>query len=164
MLGRNCKVYYLSTGNRATWGVLNVATGRIEGIAPTLTEIVSVKDVALPGDRMNATQTDRGADYETGDTGAMQGNVTLTLNHRATDTERVSLETAYILGTSVALAILNGDAAVEGTTGLWADFKVMKFVENQPETDHVTYDVELMVDSESAVDPEWVYCEAEPES
>ena len=156
MLGRNCKAYYLSVGSRATWGAAD-GSGRHKGAAPAnLVEIASAKDVTLPGDRMNAVQTDRGSDYETGDTGAMQGNLTLTLNHRTSDAARVALETAFILNTAIAIAVLNGAKATLGVTGLWADFKVIKFVENQPEGDHVTYDVELMPYSQATVAPEFV--------
>jgi hypothetical protein len=157
MLGRKCKAYYLSTGTRATWGTLDAATGRHEGAAPAnLTAIESVKDVKLPGDRMNATQTDRGAAVESGDTGAIQGTVTVTLNRRATDAGRTALETAFLLNTPIAMAFLTGDSATAGVRGLWADWKVTKFVENQPESDHVTYDVELIPYSEAAVDLEWI--------
>ena len=158
MLGRKCKAYYLSTGTRATWGTLSGTTGRNTGAAPAnLAEIASAKDITLPGERMSATQSDRGSDYETGDTGAKQGNVTLTLNHRAgTDAARAALEAAFLLNTPIAVAFLNGDKATSGVKGLWADWKVVKFQESQPETEHVTYDVELMPYSEAAVAPEFV--------
>ena len=159
MLGRKCKAYYLAD-TRASWGTLDVATGRYEGVAPELTEIESVKDITLPGERMAATQSDRGSDYETGDTGAMQGNVTLTLNHRATDAARDALQAAFFNDARIPVAILNGDKDLATTTGVWCDWKVVKFQESQPETDHVTYDVELIPDSTSAIGPEWVQCEA----
>ncbi len=157
MLGRKCKAYYLSTGSRATWGALSGTTGRNTGAAPAnLTEIPSAKDITLPGERMAATQSDRGSDYETGDTGAKQGNVTLAINHRGTDTARAALEAAFLLNTPIAVAILNGDKATSGVKGLWADWKVVKFQESQPEKDHVTYEVELMPYSEATVPPEFV--------
>ena len=42
-----------------------------------------------------------------------------------------------------------------GVTGLWADFKVSKFNESQPEEGHIAYDVEI-VPYDSGVDPEFV--------
>lgn len=161
MLGRNCKAYYLSTGTRATWGTQNSTTGRHEATtAPTnLTEITSVKEINLPGERNAAAQSDRGADVNTEDTGAWSGRLSMKLNHRKTDAARVALNAAFILNTPIPLAILNGASNVVGTTGLWAEFKVTKFVENQPETEHTNYDLELCLydgPDGGEVAPEWV--------
>lgn len=161
MLGRNCKAYYLSSGTRASWGSQNSTTGRYEAAsAPAnLSEITSVKEITLPGERDASAQSDRGADVNTEDTGGWSGRLAIKLNHRKTDAARVALNAAFILNTPIALAVLNGASDVVGSTGLWADWKVTKFVENQPETEHTTYDVELCLydgPDGSEVEPEWV--------
>lgn len=161
MLGRNCKAYYQSTGTRATWGTQDATTGRHEGSAApaNLVEITSVKEITLPGERDASAQSDRGADVNTEDTGAWSGRLSIKLNHRATDAARTALFAAFILNSPISLAILNGASTVVGTLGLWAEFKVTKFTENQPETDHTTYDVELCLydgPDGGGVAPEWV--------
>lgn len=162
MLGRRCKLYYQTTGPRATWGTQNETSGRHEASAApaNLVEIPSVKNVTLPSERATATSKDRGANWEAGDVGPMTGPVQITLNHRATDAGRAALEAAYILDTQIAIAIMDqpcvGDGLVVGAKGLWADFKVSKFQRNEPEDGAVTYDVELIPYDQAAVDPEWV--------
>lgn len=162
MLGKHCKVYYLSDGDRESWGLVDSDTGRATDVAPAdLDEIKSIKDLTLPGERDAAESSDRGADVKTEDTGAWGGRLTLTLNHRTTDDARVALEAAFITRSPIALAILNGDKDVGGVTGLWADFLVVKFEESQPEKEHVTYSVELAlydVPGATVVPPEWVEC------
>ena len=82
--------------------------------------------------------------------------MSFSLNHRTSaDTGREALRSAFQNNTVIALAILNGASDTVGVKGLWGDFKVAKFTENQPEGDHVTYDVEV-VPYDSGVDPEWV--------
>ena len=159
MLGRNCKAYY-TAGTRASWGTLDATSGRYKGAAPAgLTEIESVKDLTTPGERDAAETSDRGTDYKSEDTGAWGGRVTLTLNHRATDTSRQALNKAFITNKPIAIAILNGDKATSGVTGLWAEFKVVKWEESQPEKEHVTYSVELALydgPDGAGIAPEWV--------
>lgn len=158
MLGKRCKLYFLSTGTRATWGTQDAATGRNEGAAApaNLTEIESVKNVTTPSERATATSKDRGADWEAGDTGPMTGPVQITLNHRATDAGRSAIEAAYFLDTPIALCILDKDKATVGAKGLWADFKIAKYQRNEPEDGPVTYDIEAIPYDQAAVDPEWV--------
>lgn len=158
MLGKRCKLYYQSTGTRATWGTQDETSGRHEASsAPAnLVEIASVKNVTLPSERATATNKDRGANWETGDVGPMTGSVQITLNHRATDAGRTALEAAYILDEQIALAILDKESDEVGAKGLWADFKVSKYQRNEPEDGPVTYDVELIPYDQAAVDPEWV--------
>jgi len=156
MLGKNCKTYYLTTGTRATWGSVG-SSGRHEGEAPSnLVLIESCKDVTTPGERKVAQQSDRGAAWETGDTGAFTGNLVIKLNHRTSaDAGRTALETAMLTNQPIALAMLDGASDVAGSKGLWADFKVAKFPRNEPEEGHVTYDYEL-VPYDSGVAPEFV--------
>ena len=162
MLGRNCKAYYLNAAasTRTTWGDLNATSGRHEASAPpTLVEITSLKDVTLPGERDAAEISDRGADAKTEDTGAWGGRLTLVMNHRASDAARDALNAAFILNNPISLAILNGDKATAGSRGLWADFKVVKWEESQPEADHVVYNIDVALydgPDGSGVAPEWV--------
>ena len=158
MFGKSACLYYLSTGVRATWGTINAATGRHEAsTAPTnLAEIESVKDLTLDGDRPSGEQTDRGANIAMSDTGAMRTGLSFKLNKRKTEEAGVTaLRTAWLLNTPIALAALDGEDDTVGTKGLWADFKVTKFVEPQPEEGHMDYDV-AVAPYDSGVDPEFV--------
>jgi hypothetical protein len=159
MLGKHCKAYYLATA-RASWGTLDATSGRYKGAAPAgLTEIESAKDVTVPGERDAAEASDRGADHKSEDTGAWGGRVTLTLNHRHTDTARQAINKAFITNKPIPIAILNGDKATSGVTGLWAEFKVVKWEESQPEKEHVTYSVELALydgPDGAGIAPQWV--------
>ena len=158
MFGKYACLYYLNTGTRASWGTLNEATGRHEATAApsNLTEIESVKDLTLDGDRPSSEQTDRGANIATGDTGAMRTGLSFKLNKRKTEEAGVTaLRTAWLLNEPIALAALDNEQDYVGATGLWTDFKVTKFVEPQPEEGHMDYDV-AVVPYDSGVEPEFV--------
>lgn len=157
MQGNKCKAYYLSTGTRATWGTQDETSGRNQGVAPVgLALIESVKDVTLPGERKTGTSSDRGTTFETGDTGAQTGNVTLNLNHRKTDAARAAIEAAFILNEPISMAFLDAASDVVGAKGLWAEFKVAKCQRSEPEEGAVTYAVELIPYDQATVNPEWV--------
>ena len=158
MFGKSALLYYQSTGTRATWGAINNTTGRNEGnTAPAnLAVIGAVKDLTLPADRPSAEQTDRGSNFATFDVGALRTGASFKLNKRTTEEAGVTaLRSAFLLREPIALAVLDGADDVVGTTGLWADFKVSKFPENQPEEGHMDFDVEILP-YDSGVDPEFV--------
>ena len=158
MFGKSALLYYQSTGTRATWGAINNTTGRNEAnTAPSnLVEIGAVKDLTLDGDRPSADQTDRGSNFATFDTGALRGGASFKLNARTTEEAGVTaIKSAWLLNETLAMAVLNAADDVTGTVGLWADFKVEKFVENQPEEGHIDYDVSIKP-YDSGVDPEYV--------
>ena len=143
------KLYYLSTGTRATWGSPAAAPADLD-------EILSAKDLAIPGERSVSDTTDRGTgDVETGDTGKMDAKLDFQCSNRDVCAGRDALRDAYRADTVVALAILDGDQATVGTKGFWCDFKVTKFKEVHPVKDVMAYEV-AVVPYASAVAAEWV--------
>ncbi|KKL65805.1 hypothetical protein LCGC14_2151330 [marine sediment metagenome] len=152
-MGKDAKLYYLSTGTRVTWGSPAAAPAN-------LAEISTVRDLTLPGERHVGDTSARGDDHDTGDVGAISSKeLSFDLAHRDTDAGRDALRDAFEGRTVIALAVLNGGKAVVGARGLWADWKVSKFEEVQTLTGAIGYNV-TVVKYASGVDGEWVVVSA----
>ena len=148
-MGRDEKLYYQTTGTRITWSSPGAT-------APNLSEITTVRDLTLPGERNTADTSARGDDHDTMDVGSISSSeISFNLTHRDTDLGRDALRSAFEGKTVIALAILNGSNAVAGSRGLWADFKVSKFEEPQNLNDAIGYEV-TVVKFATLVDGEYV--------
>lgn len=156
LLGLDGKVYYLSTGSRASWGTHN-ADGIAEGGAPAnLTEIDIVRDVTIGASKGEADVSCRRASGWRLTKGTLkEGELSFETIHDPTDAGFAKLMGAYLNNTSIAMAILDGDKAVAGSTGLWADFDVIGFEKGEPleEAQVVSW---TLKPTYSTVAPEWV--------
>ncbi len=134
-MGKDCKLYWDSI-TRIAWA----ADG-----PETLTEITTVRDLTLPGERTVGDTSQRGDDHDTGDVGGISSKeISFNLAHRDTDTGRDALRTAFQTKATIPLAILNGPRTTVGVKGLWADFKVSKFEEPQNLNDPTGYEVTVV--------------------
>lgn len=148
ILGLDAKLYYLSTGTRAAWP----ATGD-----PTnLVEITDARDVTINLSASEADVTTRGSG---GWRATLQAVKDATLDFELVadtgDTILAAIKDAFINGTGIAMAALDGASATAGTTGLWADMEVVSFTRNEPLEGPVTHSIS-MKPTFSAVNPEWV--------
>jgi hypothetical protein len=148
------KLYWLSTGTRASWGSPAAAPSGLE-------EIKSAVDLTIPGTRSTSDTTDRGSgDFVTEDVGKVEAKIAFKCSDRTSDAGRDGLQDAFQADPSttnsiIALAILDGDKDTAGSQGLWADFKVTKFEESHPINGVREYNVEV-TPYNSTVAPEWV--------
>ena len=121
-IGWQCKMYYLSTGDRSTFAADTA----------NLTEIPDVGDLEVPNEmeefeinirRMGGfkavvpTVRDVGLEFD--------------LLKNTSDDGYTALQDAFLNRTSIALAILDGAKDADGTQGVYADFYVTKFGEPQ---------------------------------
>jgi hypothetical protein len=155
-LGVNAKLYFLSTGTRATWNA-TVTDGAHVGAAPSsLTEISTVKDLSIPieAGEVNLTTRQNGG-WEATEAGVFKASMEIPLIYDPANAGVAALMKAYLTRGHVALAVLDGDKATDGTQGLWADFSVLKMDKGEEieNAQMVTFTVKPGL---SAVAPEWV--------
>ena len=120
VLGLNHKLYYQSTGTRATWPA--------SGAASDLILIGNARDVTFSGDGATADVSTRG--------GGKFRQMVSTLNDAEVEFEMVYdtadaaftfMRAAWIAGTTFGVAVLDGLDATAGTEGLWMDAVVTGF-------------------------------------
>jgi hypothetical protein len=152
-IGVNGKVYFLSTGSRATWHA-TVTNGRHVGAAPSnLTEIKIVKDVEVDQSKEKADVSTRLSNYKATKGTQIGVSVELPMIYDPADAGCAALEKAFFTDALIAVALLDGDKGTAGTQGFWADFEVtdMKKSEKLNDAQLVTYTIEP---GYSAVPPE----------
>ncbi len=115
-LGKSCKVYYCTT---ALDGASNDAAGA------TWVEIDLVKDLTLDHAREDHDATTRGSgDYVETAKGMIEAGVEFGMKHLPGNAGFDALRDAWIAGTTVAMAIMDGDIATSGSEGLCANMVV----------------------------------------
>lgn len=125
-LGANCKIYR-NTGTYA---------------APVWAEITIVKDVTLNLEANEADTTTRAADgWQTAIAALKAGSVDFGVIWDTADIQFEALRTAFFDGTLVDLAVMDGDIAVAGRTGLRAEMAVLSFTRNEQLQEAVTASV-----------------------
>lgn len=147
-LGMNCKLYRQTTGTRAAWPG--------SGAAPNLEEVTNVKDLTLNLEKGEADVTTRANDGWRATLGTLkEGSIEFEMVWDTDDAGFAALKDAWMNGTSIALAILDGESDVAGTQGLWADCSVISFSRSEPLEEAATASVTVKP-TYSAVAAEWV--------
>jgi hypothetical protein len=119
------KCYFLTTGTRATWGAAD-ASGRHSGTAPSLTEIPNVGDIDVPLEKVKTEITKRVHGGSKAYKGTLKDvSIDIPMNYASADTGKLALQKAFLAGTTIALAFLEGDKATTGNEGFWADMEVV---------------------------------------
>lgn len=156
LIGVDGKVYYLTTGTRATWGTAN-SDGVHEGAAPgNLTEISNVADVVMPIEKERSEITRRTHGGWKAYKGTLKDvEIELSMLHKPTAADYIAMQKAFLTGGTIALALLDGGKATTGSTGLWADFEVVAMNKGEEIAGAQTMNFTL-VPGDSAVPPEWV--------
>ena len=155
-LGLKAKLYYLSTGTRATWA--STSTGGVySGPAPTnLTEMPNVRDLTLNLSKGEADATTRGGNgWKTILAALKEGSIEFEMIWDTTDTSFQAFFNAWLTDTNIAVASLDGDKATVGSQGLWADFVVTGFSKKEPLAEVQAVSVTIKP-AYSTVAPQWV--------
>ena len=115
-LGKSCKLYYsaaLLDGSSVTPALA------------TWVEITLVKDLTLDHAREDHEATTRGSgDYIETAKGMVEAGVEFGMKHLPGNAGFDALRDAWIAGTTVAMAIMDGDIATSGSEGLCANMVV----------------------------------------
>ncbi len=155
-LGMNGKMYYLSSGERASWGSTD-SDGIANGSAPVgLTELTNVRDVTLNLEEGEADVTTRANNgWRATEPTLKEGSVEFEMAYDPADAGFVKILGAWLNRTLLPMAILDASKDVDGTMGLWADFKVISFSKSEPLEEGQMVSVTIKP-AYSTVAPEWV--------
>jgi hypothetical protein len=132
-LGFTGKVYWLSTGTRASWG--SVANGLATAAAPgSLSEMSCVREVEDSSAYTEADGSTRASGkFDIVIPAKLKLDFDLSVPWQPADAGFQALRAAYYSGNTIALAILDGPSTQSGVQGVWADFAVVAFPRNEPE-------------------------------
>ena len=155
-IGMDAKLYYLSTGERASWGTADT-DGIHEGSAPaSLIEMGNARDVTLNLEQGEADVTTRSnSGWRATEPTLKEGSVEFEMIYDPADAGFTKVLGAWLNRTPIAMAILDGAKDLAGVMGLWADFKVISFTKSEPLEEGQTVSVTIKP-AYSAVAPEWV--------
>lgn len=155
-IGLEAKVYRLSTGTRATWGVAD-ANGMASAAAPAnLDECANVADVTYTISKGAADVSVRGNNGWAAERGTLKrGTFNIQFKYDPADVDFIAFMKGWLTNTSIALAILDGSSATAGVQGVWADFEIFDVNKGEPLEDAQTV-VFTARPALSAVAPEWV--------
>ena len=120
VLGLNHKVYYQSTGTRATWP----ATGDPDD----LVEITGVRDLTFSGDSATSDVSTRGGGKFRQQVATLNdAEVEFEIVYDPADAASTFLKARWIDGAIFGLAVLDGASDVDGTQGIWMDATLTGF-------------------------------------
>jgi len=131
------------------------------GDTPAWTELVNVKEVTLNLEKGEAEVTTRGNGgwRATGRGGLKDASIEFEYAWNPTDTGFAALKDAWVNGSAIGMAVMDGDVAVVGSEGLWADCAVVSFSRSEPADGGMTVSVTVKpTDSDDA--PQWKVIEA----
>jgi hypothetical protein len=100
--------------------------------SPTWVDWKNVKDVTLNMEADDADASTRKSRIKTSLAGMIGASVDFQSNWDTTDTVFAAILAAFLAGTTVDLAVLDGGSAEAGSQGLHAEFCVLKCSEAQP--------------------------------
>lgn len=154
-LGLDGKIYYLSTGTRASWGT--VTGGVAQAPAPSnLTVIEAVRDITLTIEAGEADVSTRGNDGWKAILATLKGaSLEVKAIWDSADTALAAVLTAWLTNATIALAVLDGAKETVGTQGFWADFMVLSVTKGEALEEGQTMDFTIKP-TLSAVSPQWV--------
>lgn len=154
VIGLDAKMYRLGNGTRAEWP----AAGAPEG----LVEMKNVKDVTVNLETGEADVTTRGGiGWRQTAATLKDGSVEFEMIHDPSDSDFGAIKDAWLNGTNIALAVLDGPSDEAGVQGLWADFQITNFSQSQPLEEALSYSVTAKP-ARSAVAPAWITVAAAP--
>lgn len=158
-IGLDAKLYY-STSARASWGT--AVNGIHVGFAPAgLTEISTAQDVTLTVEKGTAELKKRSSTWVTNRGTLKSASLEFTLLYEGeSDSAGQALLQAFLNGTSIAVAVLDGPKTTSGVQGLWADFEVVNYSRGEPLEEGLTVNVTLKPSCLGTVDPQWVEVDA----
>jgi hypothetical protein len=155
-IGLDAKLYYLTTGTRASWGT--AVNGINVGFAPAnLSEISTAQDVTLTIEKGTAELKKRSSTWVANRGTLKSASLEFTLLYEGdSDTAGQALLQAFLNNTPIAVLVLDEAKEVGGAQGLWADWEVVNFSRGEPLEEGLTVNVTLKPSCQAAVDPEWI--------
>lgn len=117
VLGLEAKVYYRSAGSFGS---------------PTWTEITSVKEITLNLEAGEFVGSTRGSVWEKTARTLLRASVDITLLHKPQNAGEEAIRDAFLNGTLIDMAIMNGAIATVGNEGLRGEMTVTKFSREEP--------------------------------
>ena len=148
VIGFDAKLYYLTTGTRATWPG--------SGAPANLDEVPNVRDLTLNLSKTEADVTTRGgAGWRQIIAALKDASVEFEMVYDNADADFTAFQDSFINNTVIPCAVLDGGSATAGTQGLWADFMVTGFEQQQPLDGAVMVRVTIKP-TYSSVAPEWI--------
>ena len=154
-VGLQCKLYYTNTTTRLTWSASS-SNGIFMGPAPqTLALMNIVRNVNLTNTAGDADGSSRASQYKLHLQALFDAGLECDIPWNPSDPAFIAMEQAYFGRGTIALAALDGDIAVSGSQGLWADYIVAEFPRDEPLDKEVMSKVKFMP-CPSLVPPEWV--------
>lgn len=128
-LGYECIMYYDATPLAAGETAVN----------GSWTELDAAKDVNLPLDKAEADMTSRkNKGWKNTRGGLKDASLTFEMIWDSTDLNIRAVRTAYMTNVQMAMAIMDGDIAVNDNEGFIANFEIMNFDFQQPLEEGVT--------------------------
>lgn len=157
-LSINATLYY-TTGTRGSWAA-SPTGGIYVGAPPALTLFAPARDVKINSKWTPADFSSRLSRAKL--TGPALQDFVLTFNMPWTpqDAGCIAVLAAHAAGTSIAFAALDGPCAAQSNaSGIWADFSVMEFENDQPLEKEQLVSVTLNPTmTASGIPPQWVQC------
>ena len=128
VLGMNAKLYR----NTATYGT------------PTWDLVGNVRDLTLALTKDVVDVTTRGNNGWKAEVGTLKdGSVDFSMVWDTEDTDFTAMQTAFLAGTLIDFAVMDGDITTPGSQGLRAEFDIMTFSRNENLTEALMVDVSM---------------------
>jgi len=123
---------------------------------PVWNELVNAKDVTLNLEAGEADASRRGGNgWKETLTALRDGSVEFEMVYDTADAEFTALKDAFFTGTTVEMAVLDGDVATSGTQGLRATMSITNFSRNEPLEEALSVSVTVKP-APAANPPEWM--------
>jgi len=140
VLGVDAKAYH-NTGTYAT---------------PVWDEIPNIRDVTVNGERGEADVTTRGGNGWRQRVGVLlDGTVEFQMVWDSEDTDLVAIQTAWLNGTLIDMAFMDGDISTTGSQGLRAEMVVLNFSRSEELENALMLDVSV-APGFSSNPPDWM--------
>lgn len=156
-LGFNGKLYYLTTGTRATWGAIGGdGFSHTAAANANLSEVTLARDVTYPIAVDKADVTSRASGGWKASLPALSDlSIEFQMVYDPTDTPTIAILKAFFLKTTIALAALDGAKGTAGVSGICADCCIVKCDKSESLSEGQMLSI-TAVPTASAVNPEWV--------
>lgn len=126
--GLECKLYR----NTGTWDI------------PVWNEIGNVRDLTQSLEKAMADVSTRGATWRRHKSGLKDASIDFQMVWDTDDDDFTAIQEAFLNGTTIELAAMDGDIAVAGAEGFRSDFEVSTFSRPEPLEDAVLVDVTVV--------------------
>ena len=140
-IGFDCKIYY----NANTYA------------SPTWTLIANVKDVTLSMEATDIEVANRSASgWSESIQGLKKGAIDFQIDWDTSAAGFTSIRDAFLNGTDLEMAVMDGAIATSGKQGLRATMTVLSFARNEGLEDVVTVDVSVKPTPNANANPAWL--------